>query len=206
MKTIMKLHTKIVTGVFLCLLGYSCSPKDKQEISLLRESLRFSGIAYGEPAGFFPLTLKCYKTKDSITYITCGQGLYNQLNIEFCKYDTFADLLVKQVEFNGGYLVVDSAFLNCNRSFAIVTDDRIQSCYKEKGIDGIVKEYVSQQSYLMAHTPKEQSYLIYLLYQHRILCRLLDLPIAMYVDFDMADEAEKYRKIISENRRLDLQY
>lgn len=186
----------------LCFSCISCIEKQAGKRSLLEDALFvFDGSAYTAPVCFFPLKFKC--KDDSIVKLVYGEGLYNDLNMHFCGYDVFAKSLMSTIE-KDGYLNVDSVYFASIRKDAIVIDDSVQSCYKKEGIDGIIKRYVSQQSYLTEATTERADYLIYLLYQHRISCRLLmDCTLAMYVDFSAADSAARYLEIISKNKRLE---
>ena len=190
--------TKILLMLIVLCMAVSCKDQRK-EFSLLRDSLSYGNI-YSGPMRFFPLKLHCRETNDTIWSITSGGSLYNQLNISFCAYETFAELLADKVEKNG-YLTVDSILFNLYRQYAIEKDVVIDSIYQEQGVRGILENYITKDGELAASTIKKVDYLLFLLYQHRILCDLgPDPAFVMFVYFYATGKEEEYMKVLESSK------
>lgn len=199
----MLMETKRKYAVSICLLlifgvMVSCK-KEVKEISLLRRSLLY-GNCVDAPVALYPMKLRCKETNDTAWSMMIGGDLYRCLNISFCDYDSFADLLAERVE-KDGYLMVDSACFASYRQLFIEKDAVIDSIYQKDGIRGILENYVTERGELAASTPSQCDYLVFLLYQHRILCSLSEeYWFVMYVNFRETGREEEYLKMLENSK------
>lgn len=192
-----KYIVRILLFFLLCLM-VSCR-KGTKEISLLRDALAYGNVYCG-PMPLYPLKLHCKGTNDTIWSMIIADALYDDLNISFCDYDSFAKLLADKVEKNG-YLTVDSICFASYRQYAIVKDAVIDSIFQRKGINGIIENFVTKDGELAASTIEKVDYLIFLLYQHRILCSLgPDPALVISVYFYATEKEEEYMKILENSK------
>lgn len=193
-----KHHVMVILLLLSFCLMVSCK-KEIKEISLLRESL-INGNAYCGPVSLYPLKLCCKDTKDTIWNIIIADELYKRLNILFCDYDSFAELLADRVE-KDGYLMVDSACFALYRQDTIVKNAMIDSIYQKEGVHGILENYVTQNGEMAASTFQQLEYLVFLLYQHRILCCFgPDPAFVMFVYFYATGKEEEYMKVLESSK------
>lgn len=195
--------SKYVISFLLLLLFCSilCYKKEENPLkqSLLQNSMLY-GEGYGEVMRFFPLKLKCKTTHDTLWISIAGDGLYNALNMSLCDYQTFSDLLVKSVE-QDGYLLVDSAFFESCRKYTIIPNAVIDSVYQKEGINGLLENYVTKDGKLAAATNEQIDYLLYLLFQHRIVCNCgPDFVYLWEILFDFTGKEEEYQSILKRSK------
>lgn len=195
---------KVVLILIVSCMVISCKEK-VEEISLLRDSLEYDCSGYGGFA-LLPIRLHCKGTNDTIWCMTDAstlyKKLYEELNVQFCDFDSFAVLLADKVE-REGYLTVDSARFAPFRKDTIMKNATIDSIYQEKGIYGILENYVTDDGALAAATLKQLDYLAFLLYQHRIVCIFGDdeLPLGAYLSFyATGKKKEEYLKILENSK------
>lgn len=204
----MKRLLDISRALLLCVLFGCCAGGAEQKTSPLRFALVDYGgyttdgqyIYSGSRLCFFPVRMANGKGNDTIVNVVCGESFYHDVNMRFCDYRTFSESLIETLE-EDGCLTVDSAYFEKAREAAVTAAPDIRSLYREKGIEGVLQKYISRDGYILpVGGHKEQDYLIYLLYQHHIMCCLEHIPVAMSVHFDYADNAKEYKKIISGNK------
>lgn len=198
----MVVKSKIFTKtLYLFLLCFFVSCKDRNvKMSILRNCLDMNEI-YNEYISYVPLKFQMKNSNDTVWNIVNGLWLYQHLSPSSCSYESFVEKVINSVDKNG-FLTVDSTCFDLLRKNSIMRDVEIDSLYQREGIEGVLLNYVNPYGFLTAPTPQKLDYLIYLLYQHRIVCDSPSLGITLEVNFYATDKCKEYEELLNESKSI----
>lgn len=79
-------------------------------------------------------------------------------------------------------------------------DADVDSLYQREGINGVLLNYVNRDGALTASTPQKLDYLIYLLYQHRIVCDAITFSNVLHVNFYATGKEDEYEELLKQSK------